>query len=408
MVPVEAGELGHSPAAVTRRPASLATEDRGNHDRRAIVLLRVRQHGLTRQGRSGDVIAQDVLELDGLCRRRDVVGRDVGEDRVLVEDVVELPLEAIQLLVREPETREVRDMLDIGTRQGGHAPDDSRVPPRPRLRPMTPADLDPAVDAILADHFGDRRTWFEFALRSAACHPVVADLDGEVVGTGVATVNGPIAWVGTIWVTRSHRRHGLGRALTDAVIDASTTAGAETLVLVATDRGRPLYEGMGFEVQTWYRTLEAPGTRGGDDPTSVDAFPPFTPGDLEAMIVLDRAATGEDRATVLRELASPGGTRVLHGDDGAVLGFVARAPWGGGATVAPIVDDALTILDARRRAYAPDKRVRCGILLENEVGAAALERAGWQEAWRAPRMIRGAPMAWHPEHLWGQFNHAMG
>jgi GNAT superfamily N-acetyltransferase len=273
---------------------------------------------------------------------------------------------------------------------------------------MTAADLDPAVDAIIADHFGDRRAWFEFTLRSEACHPVVADLDGEVIGTGVATVNGPVAWVGTIWVKRTHRRQGLGTALTDAVIDASTSAGAETLVLVATDRGRPLYEGMGFEVQTWYRTLEAPGSRGGDDAGTPVPVRPFAPADLEPMIVLDRTATGEDRAAVLGEIASPEGTRVLHGDDGAVLGFVARAPWGGGATVAPIVDDALMILDARRRAYAPDKRVRCGILLENEAGADALERTGWQEAWRAPRMIRGAPMDWHPEQLWGQFNHAMG
>ena len=272
---------------------------------------------------------------------------------------------------------------------------------------MTADDLDPAVEAILADHFGDRRAWFEFSLRSEACHPVVAELDDEIVGTGVATVNGPVAWVGTIWVKRSRRRHGLGTELTDAVIDASTAAGAQTLVLVATDRGRPLYERMGFEVQTWYRTLEAPGL-GARDATSPSALRPFRPTDLPAMIELDRAATGEDRAAVLRRLAGPDGTRVFHADDGAVRGFIARAPWGGGATVAPVTDDALAILDARRRGYAADKRVRCGILLENEVGAEALERAGWQEAWRAPRMIRGAPMDWHPEHLWGQFNHAMG
>ena len=273
---------------------------------------------------------------------------------------------------------------------------------------MTSADLDPAVEAILADHFGDRRAWFEFTLRSEACFPVVADVDDEVVGTGVATVNGPVAWVGTIWVKRTHRRHGLGTALTDAVIDAATAAGARTLVLVATDRGQPLYERMGFDVQTWYRTFEAPGTGGATDADAPAAVRAFAPSDLPEMIALDRTATGEDRADVLAALARPEATRVLLGDDGAVRGFVARGPWGGGATVAPRLDDAMTILDARRRANAPDKRVRCGILLENEAGAEALEAAGWREAWRAPRLIRGEPMHWHPEHLWGQFNHAMG
>lgn len=89
-------------------------------------------------------------------------------------------------------------------------------------------------------------------------------------------------------------------------------------------------------------------------------------------------------------------------------GFVVRAPWGGGATIAPDLADALAILTARRHAYPADRRVRCGILSSNERGAAALEADGWSEAWRAPRLVRGEPLDWHPEHVWGQFNHALG
>ena len=33
---------------------------------------------------------------------------------------------------------------------------------------------------------------------------------------------------------------------------------------------------------------------------------------------------------------------------------------------------------------------------------------GWTEAWEGPRLIRGEPLDWHPEAIWGQFNHAMG
>ena len=69
-----------------------------------------------------DVVAQDVLELDRLGGRRDVVGRQLGQHRVLVEDVVELALEARQLLVGQAEAGEVGDVLDVGAGQGGHGP----------------------------------------------------------------------------------------------------------------------------------------------------------------------------------------------------------------------------------------------------------------------------------------------
>lgn len=279
---------------------------------------------------------------------------------------------------------------------------------RMNIRPMTDADIDPAVTAILADDWGDRHSWFEFAVASPTCQVFVADDgNGGIAGTGVATINGPVAWIGTVWVARAHRRRGLGRALTEAPIEAAQAAGCRTLVLVATERGRPLYERLGFEVQTWYRTMEAPGL-------SADAGPPdarirpFREGDLPAMGRLDRIATGEDRSQQLAMLATPPATQVLVDDADEAQAFLLRAPWGGGATVAPRTDDAMALLRARRLAYGPERRVRCGILIDHESGAATLEADGWSEAWRAPRLIRGEPLDWHPEHLWGQFNHAMG
>ena len=44
-------------------------------------------------------------------------GRQLGQDRVLVEDVVELALETRQLVVGQPEAGEVGDVLDVGAGQ---------------------------------------------------------------------------------------------------------------------------------------------------------------------------------------------------------------------------------------------------------------------------------------------------
>lgn len=289
----------------------------------------------------------------------------------------------------------------------------------PRIRAMTPADIEPATHAILADDWGDRRAWFEFAATHPQCRVFVAeDREDALVGTAVVTVNGPVAWIGTIWVAATARRRGLGLALTEATIDAAEEARCRTLLLVATDSGRPLYERLGFEVQTWYVTVQAPGLAAvpGSDPdgssgplaTAARSIRPFRSADLDAMAALDQAATGEDRRHLLAAFAAPDTTRVVTDGDGRPAGSVIRAPWGGGATVVPRTDDALAILRARRLAAGPDRHVRAGILLDNEAGAAALSADGWAEAWRAPRLIRGAQLDWQPNHIWGQFNHALG
>lgn len=274
------------------------------------------------------------------------------------------------------------------------------------IRPMTPADADPAAAVVLAGGWGDRGLFFRYVTAAPACRPLVAVANGEIVGTGVATANGPVGWVGTIFVAPDRRGHGLGRALTQAVVDALEAAGCRTLVLVATEQGRPMYERMGFEVQTTYRTLEAPGLPSAGPPD--DRIRPFRPSDLAAMADLDRAATGEVRRHLLEAFATEESARCLVRPDGALGGFVVRAPWGGGATVAPDADDAIAILEARRRAAGPERRVRAGVLAENGAGYGRLTDLGWTDAWSAPRFVRGDPLDWNPSALWGQFNHALG
>jgi ribosomal protein S18 acetylase RimI-like enzyme len=276
---------------------------------------------------------------------------------------------------------------------------------RATIRPMLPADVAAATEAILRDHWGDRRSWFEFATTQPECNPVVAEVEGRLAGTGVGTVSGSVGWVGTIWVDPALRGAGLGRTLTQAVIDGLEADGCRTLVLVATAAGLPLYERMGFELQTRYRILEAPGL----DPTAVapdSDVRAYAPDDLDAICALDLTATGEDRGHAIRRFASPETARVLD-VGGAIRGFVIRAPWGG-ATVAHDPGDAMRLLEARRRASGASGRVRVGLVEENAAGLAALEAAGLTPIWSAPRLVRGEPLDWHPDWIWGQFNHAMG
>jgi GNAT superfamily N-acetyltransferase len=274
----------------------------------------------------------------------------------------------------------------------------------PGLRSMRPEDVDPAAEMILSNDWGVRRAWLAFAATQAECVPLVAEAEGNIVATGVGTANGPVGWIGTIFVEPAWRGRGLGRAITQAIIDRLELMGCRTLNLVATREGRLLYERMGFDVQTSYRILEAPGTA---TPAS-QRVRALEPGDLEQVELLDRAATGEDRSHAIRRLADAGSGRVVVTDSGQVEGFVIRPPWGGGATIAANLDAAMTIVAARRAVAGQTGRVRVGVLEENEAGLGALASAGFVHQWSAPRMVRGATLGWRPERIWGQFNHAMG
>ena len=274
-----------------------------------------------------------------------------------------------------------------------------------RIRPMTPADIDQVVAGFLRQNWGDRRPNLEFVTRHVETRPFVAEVDGLVIGTAVASLNGPVAWIGTIWVDQTWRRRGIGLELTQVSIETAESAGCRTLVLVATEAGRPMYERLGFEVQTWYRILEAPGL---DGEVADPRMRPFEDGDLAEIAALDATATGEDRAHILGAFATPASAQVLERHDGSLGGFVIRAPWGGGSTIAPRLEDAETILHARRVARGGDQRVRAGLLEENVAGLERLAGTGWTEAWRAPRLIRGDPLHWDPTAIWGQFNHALG
>ncbi len=243
------------------------------------------------------------------------------------------------------------------------------------------------------------------AATHANCRALLAERDGQIVATGVATISGLVGWVGTIWVTPLWRRRGLGRAITEAVIDQLEGAGCRTLLLVATAAGRPVYERLGFEILTHDHVLVSSEPGSGRQPssphTSIRAFAPAH--DLDAAAALDGWATGEAREHIL---ATCDGWVVEVA--GEVTAFTLRAPFGGVATVARDASDALRLLDLQRQEGGPESRIRAGVLDENVAGLERLVAEGWTEVWSGPRMIRGEPLDWAPTGIWSQFNHAIG
>jgi len=275
------------------------------------------------------------------------------------------------------------------------------------IRPMRAADTETAADLLRRGDFGERLPFLDWALDRPTIACLVAEVDGAIVGTGVGSAQGAVGWVGVIFVAAAHRRSGLGSRITTAVIDDLESRGCRTQVLIASPAGRPVYERLGFRAldrQVRVTIAGLPPDPGPPDPR----LRPYAATDLDAVLALDRSATGEDRRAVLEALLSPADATVAIGGDGAVRGFLARPPWRGGAVIAPDPDDAFRLLEARRRVAGVDGIAGTGVLASNVVGRERLRAAGWTEELGGTRMVRGEPLDWHPEAIWGQLNGALG
>lgn len=274
------------------------------------------------------------------------------------------------------------------------------------IRAMTPADVEATNAMYLAGGWGERREMFHWVLANPATHVLVGIVDGAVVATGMATINGPVGWIGSIFVDREKRGRGYGRALTEAVCELIDQAGCRTQILIASEYGKPLYDHMGFRVEEQYQILEAATLSVAPNPPAGRTLRPMRPDDLERVYALDRRATAEDRSALIGSLLHAGW--VLESGD-ELRGFRVSIHADSGALIALDLADAACLLDQRRfEARGRAETVRAAVPFSHEAGRLGLERLGWRPAFRTPRMLRGPAIDWDPTLIWGVLSFGFG
>jgi GNAT superfamily N-acetyltransferase len=275
-----------------------------------------------------------------------------------------------------------------------------------QIRDMTPADIEPAVAMYKAGGWGERSEFLQWVLANATTQPLVGLRKGYVVATGMATVNGRVGWVGSIFVDRTMRSQGYGRAITEAVCSRLDAAGCTTQALIASEYGKPLYLDMGFRIDAEYQVLQAATIAKAPVPPAGKTLRPMGPDDLDRVCELDRRATGEDRRGLLARL--DGRAWVLEAED-ELLGFLGSVLPDCGALVAPRLEDAALLLEQLRYLGRDRvKTVEAAVPSSNPAGIDGLERLGWGLSFRTPRMLRGAGIPWHPSLIWSILSRAWG
>jgi len=277
------------------------------------------------------------------------------------------------------------------------------APCTPVVRSFRLSDLDGALAANDAVGWTGRRVLFDYYSARHDCALFVAEVDGEIVGTGGATIfpGAPATgWVHGIVVRPGQQRSGLGGRLTEAAIAWLRARSAGAVLLLATDAGHPVYERIGFVAGERYGSFAWPTTlREVDSPDTGVVTRPMQATDLPAAYALDYAATGQDRRGFIETFASSGWVATC-GDD--VVGFHLACPWGGGPTIAR---DGATGLALLRLAAVVRRTPRSlGLPEANEVAVQYLEKLGIVPDRYVTRMWLGSPPPWRADMIFGVFN----
>jgi GNAT superfamily N-acetyltransferase len=195
------------------------------------------------------------------------------------------------------------------------------------FEPFAPGHLDGALGLSRAAGWPHRRE--DWALVLGLGQGVTAVSAGEVVGTAIATPFGPVGMLNMIIVARHLRGLGLGRELMRQAMVLATPAEWR---LVATEDGLPLYRKLGFGETGRISQHQGPVSRVAAPEGIVWA----EARDTAAIVALDRAATGMDRAGLLEALVRLG--RIAVRRDGAALtGYAALRPFGRGEVAGPVI-----------------------------------------------------------------------
>ncbi|MFZ1976601.1 MAG: GNAT family N-acetyltransferase [Bacteroidota bacterium] len=255
----------------------------------------------------------------------------------------------------------------------------------PLLKKIPPEEWNLDLPQLIAFHFG-----------YSYYYPVVAELDGSIVGFGNAFVNGKIGWLGNIAVLPEFRKQRIGHALTMHLVDYCKNRGCTSQILSSSEMGLSMYQRIGFqpvttylfykgEPKTWY-TIHANIRKA-------------VPEDTSYLKGLDLEISGEERFPLIERFYLT--AWVYTSDFSPEIRGVYLPDMGNGSIFAR---DEKAGVELMRFRWSKGKK-NAVIPSENRAAQIVLQSEGFIQYRESPRMILGDEMYWKPQSV---FNRGTG
>jgi len=254
------------------------------------------------------------------------------------------------------------------------------------FRGASAADID-ALDALLQSAYGVPRSYrprLQDAFANHRAVTIVAENDGAVAGMGTLHDYGRSGYVALVGVAPQLQGYGIGRALTEALLQRSASLGHRTLELEASAAGEPLYRTFGFEAGD--ETLMLEGPRGPAAPNAEARLREF---ECETVAAFDARAFGADRSGVLAAFfRRPERFAVVRDASRCVRGYAGLRENVVGPWVADSAKHAAAAFDAAR-SLAAEATLRTFVRAADVRARAIVEARGFVAIRRCRYMFRG-------------------
>lgn len=242
--------------------------------------------------------------------------------------------------------------------------------------------------------WSDILPYFEFYTTSDFCFPLKYTLNGEITGTGCAIVHGKTAWLAHIIVHKEYRNRGIGLAITQALVDRLRNT-CETILLIATALGEPVYKKVGFKKETEYVYLKEGKTAS----PSADIITSYRTQYSDELLALDRMVSGEDRKKLLMPHLNDAHI-VIHNN--TLEGYYIPT-LGEGLIISRTARAGLELLKLKHASVE-----KAALPVNNNIALEFLINNNFREVGRGARMVLGKEILWQPDRIYSRIGGYLG
>lgn len=236
-----------------------------------------------------------------------------------------------------------------------------------------------------------------FYTNSAFCFPIKVTIDGIIVGIGTTIIHKDVAWLAHIIVRPENRNQGIGKLISQTLVESSLSKNCSTIYLIATDFGEPVYKKIGFETETEYLFFkEIKPNKNWTTSKNIIAFANYFKAEI---VNLDQQVSGEFRLVQLERHLMNG---FVYQQNNIIEGFYLPT-FGEGLIIAKTNMAGLELMKLRLTV-----KENAAFPINNLNATEFMHQNNFEEFKTAKRMRLGMKRNWHPTDIYNRIGGNLG